>query len=291
MNKLAKQAFTLIELLVVIAIIGIISGLIVVAMGGITTKANIAKAQIFSNSLRNALMLNLLSEWQFNGDSSDSWGDNNGTWSGSSGTNTSATYVTDCVSKKCLSFDGYDDAVAVTGNTTLDVKSSFSIEMWIKRIAPSPSFICLLRRDGLDTYALYSPANSTNICVKFKDSSSGYHLGNYADVPTGQWNHIVGVYDGRYLKFYLNGVIKINDDIGTYTLGAGSGDLIIGRDDPSAGQRYFNGLIDDVRVYNSAVTAFQIKEHYYLGLNSLLTNGGIDKEEYLSRINEMALGN
>jgi prepilin-type N-terminal cleavage/methylation domain-containing protein len=54
MNELIKKAFTLIELLVVIAIIGILSGLIVVSMGGVTQKANIAKAQVFSNSLKNA---------------------------------------------------------------------------------------------------------------------------------------------------------------------------------------------------------------------------------------------
>ena len=52
MNKFIKQAFTLIELLVVIAIIGILSGLIVVSMSGVTQKATIAKAQVFSNSLR-----------------------------------------------------------------------------------------------------------------------------------------------------------------------------------------------------------------------------------------------
>jgi prepilin-type N-terminal cleavage/methylation domain-containing protein len=63
MNKLLRQAFTLIELLVVIAIIGILSGLIVVSMSGVTQKANIAKAQVFSNSLRNSLMLIIVGEW------------------------------------------------------------------------------------------------------------------------------------------------------------------------------------------------------------------------------------
>ena len=66
MNKLLKTAFTLIELLVVIAIIGILSGLIVVSMSGVTEKANIAKSQVFSNSLRNSLMINTVSQYNFN---------------------------------------------------------------------------------------------------------------------------------------------------------------------------------------------------------------------------------
>jgi prepilin-type N-terminal cleavage/methylation domain-containing protein len=102
MHKLLKQAFTLIELLVVIAIIGILSGLIVVSMSGVTQKATIAKAQVFSNSLRNSLMLNLISEWKLDGNANDSWsGGNNGTWYGSEeGTNTSANYrpSDECVS-------------------------------------------------------------------------------------------------------------------------------------------------------------------------------------------------
>ena len=49
MHKIKQLAFTLIELLVVIAVIGILSGLIVVSMSGVTNKATIAKAQVFSN--------------------------------------------------------------------------------------------------------------------------------------------------------------------------------------------------------------------------------------------------
>jgi len=78
MNKLLKQAFTLIELLVVIAIIGILSGLIVVSMGNMNQKATIAKAQVFSNSLRNSLMANIVSEWKMDEGSgatvNDTWG-------------------------------------------------------------------------------------------------------------------------------------------------------------------------------------------------------------------------
>ena len=62
MNK--RTAFTLIELLVVIAIIGILSGLIIVSVSGAAQKATIAKAQIFSNSLRNSLMMNMVAEFK-----------------------------------------------------------------------------------------------------------------------------------------------------------------------------------------------------------------------------------
>lgn len=62
---LKRKAFTLIELLVVIAIIGILSGLIIVSLGGATSKANLAKAEVFYNSMRNAMLGDLISEWKF----------------------------------------------------------------------------------------------------------------------------------------------------------------------------------------------------------------------------------
>ena len=144
MNKIIKQAFTLIELLVVIAIIGILSGLIVVAMGGMTQKASIAKSQIFSNSLKNSLMLNLVSEWKFDESTTaingttiqDSWSSGyNGTLS-SIGDPAVNKVSTDCVSGKCLSFDGVDDYVDLGAYSSLPNlqfgKGSFTIGAWAK---------------------------------------------------------------------------------------------------------------------------------------------------------------
>jgi len=274
---------------VVIAIIGILSGLIVVSMSGVTQKANIAKAQVFSNSLRNSLMLNLISEWKFDGDLTDSWVNNDGAWSGTTAPNTIATYKTssECISGQCFSFDGVDDCVTVTDNVSLNVTTTFSIEMWIKRSAVSTDIVSLLRRDSSDAYALYSSAGSTGILVRFKDSTATHRIGNASAVSTGQWNHIVGLYDGRYLKFYTNGISGTPNDIGAFTVAAGSGDLIIGRNDASV-NRYFNGLMDDIRIYNTALSSSQIKQNYIAGLDSMLSNGTISKEEYNERINNLA---
>lgn len=42
--------------------------------------------------------------------------------------------------------------------------------------------------------------------------------------------------------------------------------------------------MDDVRIYNVAMSTSQIKEQYYSGLNSLLASGNINKEEYKQRL-------
>jgi len=67
MNK--NKSFTLIELLVVIVIIGILAGVIMISTSSSIDKANFAKAQTFSNTVQEELLLNLVSEWTFDNSS------------------------------------------------------------------------------------------------------------------------------------------------------------------------------------------------------------------------------
>ena len=132
MNKKIQKAFTLIELLVVIAIIGILSGLIITTMSGATESARIAKLKVYSNSVRDTLGANLVSEWKFDEGSSitasDTWGTNTGTlkeYGGATCAFSSTLHCpqwqseTNCISGKCLSFDGADDYVECGTGTNL----------------------------------------------------------------------------------------------------------------------------------------------------------------------------
>jgi len=127
MEKIIKQAFTLIELLVVIAIIGILSGLIIVSMGGITSSATVAKAQVFSNSLRNALMMNLVAEYKLDGNANDNWGGRNGTLHGTT------TVSSGCPQGTCLSFNGSSDYVNFSDNDAVfNFGSKMTAMIWVK---------------------------------------------------------------------------------------------------------------------------------------------------------------
>jgi len=304
MNKLIQKAFTLIELLVVIAIIGILSGLIVVSMSGVTEKANIAKAQVFSNSLRNALMANIVSEWKFDGvtteraavsaDVVDSWGGvNNGTIPASPAIPT-IKVGSSCVSGSCLSFDG-GDYVSGTNNLSLTT-TPISISAWVNFTDfnaghENPRIIEI--RDG--TYSIQIARDNSS--TRFTTKHTEYQLTSVAtqwDIPVmGIWYHVVAVFNATNdtTLFYVNGASGsggVNNNVGFGTVVS---KFYLGARSDLVGSTFLKGKLDDVRIYNAAIPTSQIKEQYYTGLNNLLINGSINKEEYLSRINDYASNN
>jgi carboxyl-terminal processing protease len=80
-----------------------------------------------------------------------------------------------------------------------------------------------------------------------------------AELKTNQWYHLVGTYDGSTATVYLNGV-KISSKPLSGNVSIDSSDLIIGKGDPefSSGE-YFDGMLDEIRVWNRPRTAAEIE--------------------------------
>jgi prepilin-type N-terminal cleavage/methylation domain-containing protein len=295
MSKILKQAFTLIELLVVIAIIGILSGLIVVTMSGATQKAIIARSQVFSNSLRNSLMANLVSEWKFDGSglndgdtattvyTQDNWGSNPVTTIGG----TPKVYSgSNCISGSCLYFDG-SSSIYSTANSLIPSQAIYTIEGWLKIPSSvsgttSISFVVLSSSGGLPRF---SPCYNTSCKPLLYLSASNFKYG-VSDLRDDKWHHIVFVVTGSAAaditndKIYIDGKIESSGSTSSSAVPTlPNGNLYIGN--------AFTGYIDGVRIYSEALPTSQIQQQYYLGLNNLLNNGSISKEEYLSRINNL----
>ncbi|MFA5431691.1 MAG: LamG-like jellyroll fold domain-containing protein [Candidatus Paceibacterota bacterium] len=270
--KIYRLAFTLIELLVVIAIIDILSGLIVVSMGGITDKANIAKSQVFSNSLRNSLMLNLISEWkldQVNVPSADrtpdSWsGGNTGTlkqngWaSACDTTHCPQLQTTGCVSGNCLSFDGVDDYVDVGSGAGLNMIGDFTFSVWAKLTSTNNNQMLLDKREqgGNDYTANYYLDYNYSGTILFLIGGGGttWSLTQTSYLPLKNVYHLyAAVKSGTNTYIYIDG---LRQAIGTcnftpYT----SGTQITTIGSCNRTGCFLSGLIDDVRIYNAAMSA------------------------------------
>jgi prepilin-type N-terminal cleavage/methylation domain-containing protein len=283
MNKLIKQAFTLIELLVVIAIIGILSGLIVVSMGGVTEKATIAKGQVFSNSLRNSLMMDLVSEWKFDEGSGTTTTDN---WQAKTGTLASPTWKTgtDCVYDDCLQFNT-SDHVSATG---ISLTGDYGVEGWVKMGTAAGGADRILISFGSTStgFPKFLTVYSTTKKPLIYLINSNYRYGS-TDCADGKWHHWYFSVAGSAAADITNAKIYIDGKEETYGSTASTlapavptGNLFIGTG--------INSTVDNVRIYDTILSSSQIEKQYYIGLNKLLAGGSLTKEEYVQRIGEMA---
>jgi hypothetical protein len=193
---------------------------------------------------------------------SGSWNDFSG--NGNNGTANDGAAFADGKFGKAGVFDGTDDYVSVPNSTKLDVTSKFTLSAWIKRDAVSSSLTNILRREGGEVYSLYSGAGSEQVGVRFRDTSDVDHIGAGETVPSGTWQHVIGLYDGADLKLYVNGVLKQTNVIGSKSIKAGASDLVFGRNDNVVG-RFFNGNIDDVAIWNTAISDDEIVGLYNAG--------------------------
>ena len=285
-----ERAFTLIELLVVIAIVGILAGLAVVSMSGATEAARIAKLKVYSNSIRSSLMGDRVSEWKFDEGTgtttADTVGTNNGTLLPALGPVWKSG--ADCVSGKCLSFDGTDDYVSI-GN--FQKPSSFTIEAWVSFVSYSQKNYPGIVWAGDSSTAWGISANFANgkMYARVSDGSTmqGWVLDdlNSSNYPAG-WHHLVFTGDGSMLKYYKDG--KLINSVTQTVSNSGTSSLSVGRwGSYSAAESYFNGFIDEVRVYSQSLADSGIRNEYLAGLDRLLAGGKITREDYQQRLSDL----
>lgn len=304
MKQFSKIAFTLIELLVVIAIIGILSGLIIVSLSGTTQSANVAKYQIFSNSLRNSLMANLVSEWKFDQINSPSTDQTPDSWGGGNvatlrqeayGISCDSTHcpqlqTSNCIYGNCLSFDGMNDYVALNEGDNLKV-DEITVELWVNpTIATNGSPI---RTNVTNKYYVAFHANGNFAWHVRKSDNTGSYIYSSVAVSAGKWHHIAATYSKSqaFQRLYLDGV-KVADTSNfswTPLVVSGSYGWVVGYADWAASYAFYKGLIDNVRFYSAPLSISQVREQYYAGLNKLLAGGIIDIKEYNQRLKEISL--
>ncbi|MFA7157407.1 MAG: LamG-like jellyroll fold domain-containing protein [Bacilli bacterium] len=287
MNK--QKSFTLIELLVVIVIIGILAGVIMISTSSSIDKANIAKSKVFSESVKNNLLLNLVSEWKLDDGSGtsikDDWGENNGTLS----IDSMWKQEDYCISKKCVEINAAK--YALIDSNTLNFNDNFTIEFWIN-LKDVLNWRKIILKDGSSSkgwlvglqngsYLFFAYSENGAYGSSFAGSSAGYRSSSF----TFKINNYYHVVISNRNNFYINGE-KITTTTGGLSSWAtpGGNNIYVGYTDGAS----IYGIIDEIKLYDAALPSSQIKQNYIVGLDSLLNNGSISKKDYNQKINELA---
>lgn len=290
-NKI--KSFTLIEVLVVIIIVGLLATLILFSTNDAFDKERRMELLNLSTGLKSKNPESLVAEWNFDGptpagsaatnsDVRDSWEYNHGDITGHAPT---VKPEEDCVSGKCLYFDGMDDYIQFG-----DVTNKFTgvtVSLWIN---PSDTS----GRNLLDSNPLILHYRGAGFYLRLDGGGVCGYLGWSPAPSANKWSHIVATWvnptigDGQ-MKIYIDGKKQTTELAcagGTYGR-ISSGPLTIGKNFNTY-QVWYKGLIDEVNIYNKALSISEIRQNYVAGLDLMLQNNAISKEEYNKKILSLA---
>src|SRR3989338_3532519 len=218
-----------------------------------------ANAAIISKPPTN---LGLVGYWSMNEGTGSYAGDSSG--NKNTGTLTNGPTWVDGKRGKALNFDGSNDYVAVSGNSTFDL-SRGTIAGWFKFDDMSGGVDFATGGSWLDERFVLHFGYQDNGKIKFTISNgSSYNvLTSNLSPNMEEWYHVAVTYDGTNQKIYVNGSLD-NTGASAITPATTNVPLYIGRTLGLAPDNS-DGFIDEVRIYNRALSAAEIQALYKSG--------------------------
>jgi hypothetical protein len=155
-----------------------------------------------------------------------------------------------------LDFDGDGDYVDCGNDPIFDITEEVTLAIWVNaNDIGNGAHNCWLGK-GDNTYAIKHQSGNN---LEFFIFDGSWHSTNYTtDIESlnGEWHHMAGTYDGTELKFYLDGEMVLSSAYSS-TIGIANHPVTIGENSQATG-RYFDGMLDDARIYNEALSADDI---------------------------------
>jgi Concanavalin A-like lectin/glucanases superfamily/Domain of unknown function (DUF2341)/Fibrillar collagen C-terminal domain/Fibrinogen beta and gamma chains, C-terminal globular domain len=195
---------------------------------------------------------------------------NNGTMTGD------PTWITDtslCKQGGCMSFDG-NDRVEIADNITLKPTSEITLTGWFNTNSYTTDYQTLaMKWEGYNfayrylssTPFIWFELRGTDDVTRGLTNSQVVSGASWSQdgIANNTWYHVAETYDGTYMKVYVNGELYQQNNVGSFVIKGTTNTLSLGS---YTTFRYMNGELDDIRLYNYALTQDKVKEVYNQGL-------------------------
>ena len=162
-----------------------------------------------------------------------------------------------------LQFDGEGDYIEIMDSNDLTIRNQITVSAWIKTDTIDKRWQAIVTK-GDRSWRLQGQRSGyalefacTGLLVP--DSRWGSLYGTI-DANDGQWHHVAGVYDGQSICLYIDGRIDISKP-SSGKIRIDDRRVLIGDNSQKPG-RFWNGLIDDVRIYSYGLSRDEVAAIY-----------------------------
>jgi hypothetical protein len=162
------------------------------------------------------------------------------------------------------------NTITVSNNSAIDFINNFSVSFWIKpnlgygfdmNIDNMAQIVGRFGASGANN-STYSINIMTNGHIDFQTHSPTYGTndayGNKS-IPTNYWSHVCVIYTNAIVSIYING--ELDKIFSVYPTQTSNYDLVVGGR-PISNNRYFNGIMDDLKIFNKVLTNDEIMSLY-----------------------------
>ncbi len=170
-------------------------------------------------------------------------------------------------------FDGGSGNMAVNFTPDLNPSAAFTVEFWVKPGSLGTGYRCPLSSidfvtGGRAGYVVYqSPGNQWEFRLGRGDTITYVGVAAGGTVQTNTWQHLTGVYDGVAVRLYMNGsLVASNALTGVFTPNT-TQKFRLGTSGSSTSPYWFDGDLDEVAVFNRALSEAEIVHRYQVALN------------------------
>jgi hypothetical protein len=169
---------------------------------------------------------------------------------------------------KAVEFSATSKYIQIANNPILQIPSQITLAAWVRRTTGIDSWkhvLCKTDATSSEYWLGYNSSNWPSIMINpgdADDSDRYYHYGVSTAVVDSNWHHLVGTHDGTYVRMYLDGVLISTPESRPGAFYTGTGTLGIGRCIDKFGTYQSAGDIDEVRVYNRALSDSEVANLY-----------------------------
>ena len=169
-----------------------------------------------------------------------------------------------------LSLDGTNDYLSAADSTSLNISgNALTLSMWLKPAGGAGDQVLLGKHWNTSMtspyyqYGVELQSGATTPVFQIGTTSGVQSVSMGSAVSTAQWSHLAIVFNGTTVKFYVNGALVSTQNLSA-TITARPNPLRMGADADTS--QFYQGLLDDVRIYNRAQTAAEIQADMNTGL-------------------------